>query len=71
MSVVIWVDAGMSLVATTAGTFLDAPPIAFVPPEVRPTSKAPPNATMARKTPKIKRMRLLFGFTSVANRLTS
>jgi len=26
---------------------------------------------MARKNPKIKRMRLLFGFTSVANQLTS
>src|SRR5437899_2796993 len=70
MSAVICVDAGMSFNATTAGTFLD-PPTAILPPEVLPTSKAPPNATMARKTPKIKRMRLLFGLTSVANRLTS
>src|SRR5579864_2826562 len=65
-SAVIWVDAGISLVATTTSTVL--PPVTreFVPPPVRPTSRAPPNATMARNTPKIKRMRLLFGFTSVA-----
>src|SRR5256885_2004762 len=69
-SAVICADAGMSSNATTAGTFFD-PPTAILPPEVLPTSKAPPNATMARKTPKIKRMRLLFGLTSVANRLTS
>jgi hypothetical protein len=61
----------MSLVATTTGTFLAPPPNDVPPLGVRARSRFSPNARAARKIPKIKRIRLLFGFTSVANRLTS